>query len=134
MEGTKCCRLCANTADYKHCSALFSPLNVKNDLSERIGRLLEVPVHQDDGYPSIICRRCMSKFSSLERDLSALRAKAHSTYSSFNKENACRKRPKNTSGATEISPFTASARPPSKMRSNADRSRCRRLFTESKYL
>lgn len=73
--------------------------------------MLGVPVHQNDGRPTVICRRRMNKFSALE----ALRQKARATYDSFaDKENVgSRKRPKNTSGSV-VSSSTASVRPPAK--------------------
>ena len=122
---TRSCRLCGGAADYKHCVALFSPLNTKNDLVGRMSSMLEVPIHQNDGRPTVICRRCMSKFTAVERDLKALKQKALVSYDSFDKENESRKRAKSTSGSV-VSPFTASVRPPAK---RIDR--CR-LFPNSK--
>ena len=68
----------------------------------------------NDGRPSIACRRCMNKFSALERDLEALKQKARAVYDSYpDKENVgYRKRTQNTSGSV-VSP-TASVRPPAK--------------------
>ena len=77
MDG-KLCRVCATAADYKHCVALFSSLNLKNDLPGRMSRLLGVPVCQHDGRPSVICRRCMNNVTGLEKSLDALRKKLKS--------------------------------------------------------
>ena len=122
MDG-KLCRVCATAADYKHCVALFSSLNLKNDLPGRMSRLLGVPVCQHDGRPSVICRRCMNNVTGLEKSLDALRKKAKVAYDTFDKENESRKRPKNTSGNVNVSPFTLSVRPPAKMRVDSRR-RC----------
>ena len=114
MEASQSCRLCNGIADYSHRFALFSPSNTKKDLPGRVSRMLGVPVHQNDGRPTVLCRHCMNKFSALERDLEALKQKARATYNSFlDKENVrSRKRTKNTSGSV-VSP-TASVRPPAK--------------------
>ena len=116
MEASQSCRLCGGVADYSHRVALFSMPNTKKDLPGRVSRMLGVSVRQNDGRPTVLCRRCMNKFSALERDLEALKQKARATYDSFpDKENVTgsRKRTKNTSGSV-VSPSTASVRPPAK--------------------
>lgn len=91
--------------------------------------MLGVPVHQDDGRPTVLCRQCTSKFLALERDLEAIKQKARATYETFpDKENVgSRKRTKDTSGAV-VSPSTALVRPPAKRmdgcRLFADRESC----------
>ena len=105
MEASQSCRLCNGIADYSHRFALFSPSNTKKDLPGRVSRMLGVPVHRNNGRPTVLCRRCMNKFSALERDLEALKQKARATYDSFpDKENVrSRKRTKNTSGLDMLS-------------------------------
>ena len=115
MDARQLCRLCGGAADYSHRFSLFSLSNTKKDLPGRVSRMLGVPVLQNDGRPSVACRRCMNKFSALERDLEALKQKARAVYDSYpDKENVgCRKRTQNTSGSV-VSPSTASVRPPAK--------------------
>ena len=78
--GTTSCRLCGTAADYKHCVALFSTLNVKSSLPGRISKLLAVPDTQNDGWSTVICRGCMRKFSAVERDLETLRQNGKKVY------------------------------------------------------
>lgn len=120
---TKSCRLCGSVADYKHCVALFSTLNVKSNLPGRISKLLAVPDIQNDGRSTVICRGCMRKFAAVERDLETLRQNVKKVYESYNKENESRKRTKDTSGDVNVSPHTAAVRPPAKRLG-----RCRTLF------
>jgi hypothetical protein len=65
--------------------------------------MLGVPVHQNDGRPRVMCRRCMNKFSALERDLEVLKQMARAIYNSY-PDKGCRKRTQNTSGSVVSEP------------------------------
>ena len=63
------CLLCLGKAERPHYSPLFKETSLKKDLPRRISKLTGVPISQDNGYPSRVCRGCMDKFDSLERGL-----------------------------------------------------------------
>ena len=111
------CRLCLGKAERPHYTALFSERSLANDLHGRLSKLCEVPVSQGDGYSNRVCRRCMDKFLSLERELVKFRELVHNSYSMLT-----RKRTKETSGVDSVSPSTEKSRPPAK------HSRARCLF------
>ena len=96
MDARQLCRLCGGAADYSHRFSLFSLSNTKKDLPGRVSRMLGVPVLQNDGRPSVACRRCMNKFSALERDLEALKQKARAVYDSYPDQRECWVQKENT--------------------------------------
>ena len=114
------CRLCLGKAERPHFTSLFSGNSLSQDLPGRVSRISGVPISQHDGYPDRLCRSCMSKFTSLEKAMAKFQEVAKASYSTLS-----RKRPKETSSDTGVSPHTARSRPPAK------RSRSRCLFPDN---
>ena len=108
------CRICAGCAtetDYKHCTGLFT--GIKNRAMTSRIRDLQILIEENDGLPSMVCRKCLGKFNTIESKLDSLRSLAQSSYEAYLKANTsvctC-KRPKVTSGI-RVSPSTSRVQP-----------------------
>ena len=104
------CRICLSEVQPKHVTALFSVVGMQQGWPSRLRELLLVPVDRGDDLPTHICRSCVGKVERLERKLETLRQQARESVKQLHARPS-RKRPKNTSGAVEVSPATAKARP-----------------------
>ena len=82
------CRLCLGRAERPHYTALFSEKSLANNLHGRLSNLCGVPVIQADGYSNRVCRRCMDKFLSLERELAKFQELVHNSYSMLTRKRA----------------------------------------------
>ena len=106
------CRLCYTETDYKHCTGLFT--GIKNRaMTSRMCDLLQILIEENDGLPSMVCRKCLGKFNTIESKLDSLRSLAQSSYEAYLKANSSvctRKRPKVTSGIG-VSPSTSRVQP-----------------------
>ena len=50
------CRLCYTETDYKHCTGLFT--GIKNRaMTSRMCDLLQILIEENDGLPSMVCRK-----------------------------------------------------------------------------
>ena len=106
------CRVCYTDSEYKHCTGLFTD-SKNRALTSRISELLQISIEEDDGLPTMICRSCLGKFTTIESKLGILRALAHSSCEAYLKSNtnvSKRKRPKSTSGVG-VSPTTSRVQP-----------------------
>ena len=59
--------------------------------------LLQILIEESDGLPSMVCRKCLGKFNTIESKLDSLRSLAQSSYEAYLKANTSvctRKRPK----------------------------------------
>ena len=122
------CRICSKVVEAKHSLALFSQDAVKDGFPDRLSRVINLPVRENDGLPKHICRPC-------NRRLTAAESFIHLARSSYEKEefwsdntsssntvtvegsglpDVNRKRPKNTSSSIDASPHTVQARPAAK--------------------
>ena len=90
---------------------LFSSNSCGNDLADRISALLSIPVVQGDGLPMHASRSGIRQVLAIETKLASLRATAKSSYDRLCDTVGSRKRPKNTSSATGVSPHTSRSRP-----------------------
>ena len=108
------CRICTVALQPTHCVSLFTPEGKPKDVAERLGSLLNVPVESDDGLPKHACRTCVRQATSIETKYESLRYTAQSSYKRLCGTAGTRKRPKDTSSATGVSPHTARTRPLSK--------------------
>ena len=72
-----------------------------------------MPVSIEDGLSQHICRFCLGKVETVERKLQALRQQALESIEKIMQASS-RKRTKDTSSETGVSPSTAKARPPAK--------------------
>ena len=72
-----------------------------------------MPVSIEDGLSQHICHSCSGKVETVERKLQALRQQARESIEKIMQASS-RKRTKDTSSETGVSPSTAKARPPAK--------------------
>lgn len=107
------CRLCLCEVASKRAVTLFSEVGLQQDWPSRLRELLHVPVSIEDGLPQHICRSCSGKVETVERKLQALRQQARESVEKT-MQAPSRKRGKDTSSKTGVSPSTAKARPPAK--------------------
>ena len=98
----------------------------RKDLAERISALLSIPVVQGDGLPVHACRSCVRQVLAIETKLANLRDTAKCSYDKLCDTVGSRKRPKNTSSVTGVSPHTARTRPLAKRLSSS-----KQLFPEN---
>ena len=109
------CRLCLTEVKAKHSTALFSEVGLQQNWPSRLRELLLVPVCRGDGLPSHLCRSCLGKVETVELKLKALRQQPRESAGNMqDRVSDDRKRPKDTSSDTGVSPATAKARPPAK--------------------
>lgn len=94
------------TLEPTHCVALFSPEGTLKDVAETLSFMLDVPVRSDDGLPKRALRTCVRQVTSLQSKLEALRYTAKSSFKRLYDTAGTRKRPKDTSSATGISPHS----------------------------
>lgn len=144
------CRLCLSNAPSNNCVSLISKTGKKQDWIQRIVNLLGVHLASDDSLPQHICTKCCRRVEKLEKsaiDLESFRLQASQSYTTLldqkSRSESSHKRPKETSGAIDVTPDTLRARPPAK-RSAGTRKRldfgrestdlCRKLFTHTKLL
>ena len=97
----------------KRAIVLFGHVGLQQDWPSRLRELLHLPVSIEDELPQHICRSCSGKVETVERKLQALRQQAHESIEKAMKAPS-RKRGKDTSNETGVSPSTAKARPPAK--------------------
>ena len=107
------CRLCFCEVASKCTVPLFGHVELQQDWPSRLRKLLHLPVSIEDELPQHICRSCSSKVETVERKLQALRQQARESVEKTMKAPR-RKRGKDTSSETGVSPSTAKARPPAK--------------------
>ena len=107
------CRLCLCELASKRAVALFSEVGLQQNWPSRLRELLRVPVSVEDGLSQHICRSCSGKVETVERKLQALRQQARESIEKIMQASS-RKRTKDTSSETGVSPSTAKARPPAK--------------------
>ena len=107
------CRLCLCELASKRAVALFSEVGLQQNWPSRPRELLRVPVSIEDGLSQHICRSCSGKVETVERKLQALRQQARESIEKIMQASS-RKRTKDTSSETGVSPSTAKARPPAK--------------------
>ena len=111
------CRICLGKAEHPHYCSIFSNGSLQKNIPGRLSKLLDITISQDDaGYPSRVCRGCMSRFYSLEKSLEELREKAMNSYREYRRKHS------------RQSPGTPTSRRPPAKRSSLNRARC--LFPE----
>ena len=110
------CRVCMCKVSKNHYCLLFSPGASQKKLSSRLGSLLEMEVHAQDGLPSLICEKCKRRFETLEKamhDLTEFQQLAKASLVAFSPRGSL-KRKKECSVQTGVSPDIARSRPPLK--------------------
>ena len=98
----------------KRAVALFGHVGLQQDWPSCLCELLHLPVSIEDELPQHICHSCSGKVETVERKLQALRQQARKSVGKTMKAPPSRKRGKDTSSETGVSPSTAKARPPAK--------------------
>ena len=143
-SGQSICRFCSKNCAKKHPFSLFSSQNRREDLPDRLSKLLPVPVARNDDLSQYICRTCKSNAVNIEQKMQEMRERARlscqssitdslpstsdkATNPMLHAHLQTRKRAKNSSSSTGISPFTQQSRPQSK-RPYAMSMTSRRLF------
>lgn len=113
------CRLCQSDASVNNSISLFSKSSIQKNWAARISDLLLVDMATPNGgLPSQFCSKCCRRIERLEKaasDLAEFKKQARECCRAFQ---LSRKRTKETSSDVGITPDTAKARPPIKMRSS----------------
>lgn len=109
------CRVCCRIDLHTHTVALFSGEQKSSRFSDRLSKVLDIPVERDDGLSPYICRPCNRKFLSAEAFIALAKSnydKSSRSQSGSHTQPASR-RSKDTSGVG-VSPDTHTARPSAK--------------------
>ena len=120
------CRLCNTATDPTKTVHVFSNIGIKNQSAKRITALLDVAVEKDDRISPHVCLMCTRRIVSLEKANADHKAFKDLAKSSLQQQS--KKRTKETSGETGISPETARLRPSAKL------ARKKLVFDECKFI